>query len=205
MIIDYSFWRPSPAELRNVNGVIRYLSHDQAKCVSLEELRTLHNFGIGTALVFEDTANRASTGYAAGEEDGKFTRALMSNLGVPRGRPVFIAVDFDIPDYAPTSNNPETKLGPVAHYLSGFDLALKDDYEIAVYGGYWLVSRALNADLVSRAWQTIAWSGDKVDPRVCLFQPGQKLAGGNADLDFAGWRDWGQFRHVSEDLIGASA
>jgi hypothetical protein len=206
MIIDYSFWRPGAADLAGVNGVIRYISAYGPKAVTAEEPAFLHSRKIGTALVFENGGNRADAGGTAGTADGRFCLGAARALGVPAGRPIYVTVDYDIPDYAASSPNPLLKLGPVGDYLRQFVIAVSGLYDVGVYGGYWLVSRALNAKLVTRAWQTAAWSGGQIDPRACLFQPGMVIAGGNADLDLAAWRDCGQFRLEGAGmLIGASA
>jgi hypothetical protein len=207
MIIDYSFWRPTAGQLANVNGVIRYLADDLAKTVSADELAFLHAGGIGTALVFENAADRAASGASAGTADGEFVIGRAQALDVPHGRPIYAAVDYDIPDFAASSTDPIAKLGPVGEYLRSFGaVLLKGGYELGVYGGYWLVSRVLDAGYARRAWQTAAWSGGQVDPRVCLYQPGVSVSDDNADLDLAGWRDWGQWRRNGSDtIVGADA
>lgn len=210
MIIDYSNWRPAMADLAAVNGVIRYLSRDSAKHATGPELAELHQAGIATALVFEDGAERATGGAAAGWADGEFAATQAAALGVPRGRCLWTAVDFDVPDYDPASTDPLAKLGPVGAYLRAFASAIADaaavgPYEAGAYGGYWLVRRALDARLVRRAWQTVAWSGTHIEARCALFQPGVPLHGGQADLDLAGWRDWGQFRRDTVMLAGPQA
>lgn len=206
MIIDYSFWRPAVRDLAGVNGAIRYIASDPAKCVAADELAYLWECHIGTGLVFEDAAERAAEGGSAGREDGQFVVSMARHLGVPPGRPVYAAVDFDVPDYAASSPNPALKLGPVGDYLRQFKIALGGMYEAGAYGGFWLVSRALNAQIVSRTWQTAAWSAGQIDHRICLYQPGTHLANGQADLNLAGWRDWGQFRmQAGTMIVGASA
>ena len=212
MIIDYSLWRPKiAADLAGVDGVIRYLSRDSAKAISGAELAQLHEWGIATALVYEDAAQRALQGAAAGTEDGKMCGQAMRTLGVPAGRPVYVALDWDVADYAPGGTNPLAKLGPVADYLEAFEAAIKQwAYATGVYGGYWPVNRALSAGLTSWGWQTIAWSPQQAgltqqDPRIRLYQTGVQILSGNADLNFAGARDWGQFRRFSGWLTGAPA
>lgn len=204
MIIDYAWWRPTPTQQAGVNGVLRYLSHDATKHVTAAELAELHGHGIGTGLVFEDAADRAGQGAAAGTADGQFCRDAMRGLGLPDGITAYAAVDFDIPDHAPASSDPRAKLGPVADYLAAFAKAAAP-YLMGAYGGYWLVKRALDAHLTHRAWQTSAWSGGQIDQRICLYQPGVTLFDGNADLDLAGWRDWGQFRREAGHLITGPA
>jgi len=206
MIIDYSFWRPSAADLAGVNGAIRYISADAGKAATADELAFLHSRKIGTAVVFENGGQRADAGGPAGIEDGRFCVAAARELGVPAGQPIYVTVDFDIPDYAPSSSSALMKLGPVGDYLRQFNVAMGGQYQLGAYGGYWLVSRVLNAKIASRTWQTAAWSGGQIDSRICLYQPGAALYGGQADLDLAGWRDWGQFRRDGNSMLtGAQA
>jgi hypothetical protein len=207
VIVDYSFWRPQgPHELPDVNGVIRYLSRDTTKATNVAELAGLWGAGIETALAFEDAAERAAQGAAAGDEDGRFCLAKMRALGVPQHRPLYAAVDFDVPDYAPASASPLAKLGPAGAYLIAFGKALDPGYGWGAYGGYWLVSRCWEAGLTKRLWQTSAWSPNgKPFPHVSLYQPGVSVFGGHADLDLAGVRDWGGFRRAVVWLTGRDA
>lgn len=204
MIIDYADWRPTAADLAGVNGVLRYLSRDPAKHATAAELDTLHRMGIGTGLVFEDAGNRASQGATAGDLDGKFAQEAALALGVPAGRPVYAAVDFDVPDYDAGSSDPRRKLGPVGDYLAAFQHAVRP-YQLGAYGSFYLVSRVAAAHLTQWLWQTVAWSGGLVDSRITLFQPAITPPGMAADLDLAGHRDWGQFRHHAAWITGALA
>lgn len=208
MIVDYSFARPTPASLHSagVTGVIRYISHDQAKYASVPELAALHSTGIATALVFEDAAERAATGATQGKADGEFAAAHAVALGLPAGRPVYAGVDFDIPDYAPGSTDAKAKLGPVAGYLEAFAAELvAKRYQLGVYGGYWCVSRAYDAGLSGWLWQTLAWSGGQIFQRARLYQPGPQIMSGEADINLAAVPDWGQWRHACLNLVGAQA
>lgn len=205
MIIDYSFWRPDKrTDLGGVHGAIRYISHDARKAITEPEMTQLHKWGIATALVFEDQAARAEAGKAAGTADGEFARARAAELGVPPPALIWCAVDFDVPDYAPAETSPLHKLGPIADYLGAFRSAVHP-YTAGAYGGYWLVSRALDAGIIDAAWQTSAWSGGQVETRIALYQPGVKLARGDWDIDLAGWRDWGQFRRETRWVFGPDA
>jgi hypothetical protein len=211
MIIDYSDWRPkTSADLPGVNGVIRYLSRDARKTITVAEMQQLHGWGIGTALVYEDQAQRAEDPSLA-KADAQLCAAGMQQLGVPHGRPVYVAIDWDIKDYAPGSSLASAKLGPVGDYLHEFEtVTAAAGYIMGVYGGYWAVSRAIDAGLTSWTWQAIAWSPVKggipqQDHRIRLYQTGMQVLGGNADLNLAGTRDWGQFRHYASTATGAAA
>jgi Domain of unknown function (DUF1906) len=122
-------------------------------------------------------------GAAQGKADGELAAQQLHELGAPPGMTVYFAVDFDIPDYAPNSKDPRAKLGPAAAYFEAIQ-ALKPAYQVGVYGGYYAVSRLMDAGLASMAWQTVAWSGGQWDLRAVIRQElGAPLAG--ADLDQA--------------------
>lgn len=202
MIIDYSFWRPTA--LPGVNGVVRYLSHDAGKAVDAAELAWHHQDRRATALVFEDAGERAAEGAAAGTADGQFCAAAARRLGVPPGRTIYAAVDFDAPDYAPGNRQPLAKLGPVGAYLMAFRRAL-GLYELGVYGSFYVCERASQAGVVRKTWQTVAWSGGQLLADATLYQPGTKVFGDQADVNLAGWRDWGQWRREVVELVGGAA
>jgi hypothetical protein len=208
MIVDYSFARPDPAALASigVTGVIRYLAHDLAKAASIPEIHALHARNISTAFVFEDTASRPEQGKAAGDADGAFATTAAVSLGVPAGRVIYAACDFDIPDYDAASSDARLKLGPVYEYLSAFGAQLAARrYQLGVYGGYWAVTRAYWAQLTGHTWWTPAWSGGNSWERATLFQPGMKVLDGTCDVNFAGVPDWGQWRTATVNLTGGMA
>lgn len=208
MILDYSYARPSVVDLHgaNVTGVIRYLSHDQSKSATKQEISQLHAAGIPTALVFEDAGGRPVGGAVPGKEDGIFAAEAAIDLGLPAGRPIYAACDFDLKDYAPASTDPMQKLGPVAEYLKAFSAQIgAHHYELGVYGGYWCVSRAASANLAPWTWQTVAWSGNLIFEGIRLYQPGQQVFNGNADINLAATRDYGQWRKATFNLTGIQA
>lgn len=207
MIIDYSMWRPGQADLVGVNGAIRYLSRDSKKAISGPEMAALHEWGIGTALIFEDEAERALQGAGAGMQDGAFIASQLAALGVPHGRPCYVALDFDIQDYAPNSTSAYAKLGPAAEYLHNVLAKLEaTGWAMGVYGGYWAVKRAMDSGIAPWAWQAWPWCPvvagiPQQDPRIHLYQTSVQVHGGNADLNFAACRDWGQFRKAPATWI----
>ncbi len=59
---------------------------------------------------------------------------------------------------------------------------------------YWAVSRLLDAGLIRRGWQTIAWSGGKWDPRAVLRQELTQVFGAaDVNLLVSSAADFGQF------------
>lgn len=171
--LDYSAGRPSGAAIRaaGYGFVVRYLDNglDSGRVnINAAEFADLRAAGVAVALVWESQAERAAQGRAAGEADAAAALAAASAIGAS-GWPIYFAVDFDLPDYGPASADARAKLGPVGAYLLACQNTVLP-WRMGVYGGYWAVSRALDAGLTRYAWQTAAWSGGHVDGRIHLFQ-----------------------------------
>jgi hypothetical protein len=153
---------------------VRYLDNGLSGRANLTapEVQDLRANGVAIAVVWEKKIigqpDRATAGYAAGQVDARAADVQCTAVGLP-GWPVYMAVDFDIPDYAPNNPDPRAKLGPVGDYLAGA-LSVLGPARMGVYGGYWAVSRALDAGLVKYVWQTMAWSGANVEKRAHLIQ-----------------------------------
>ena len=171
MIIDYSTLRPPVALLKaaGVTAVGRYLGRDCEpgyacinKNLTLPEKDALLAAGIEIWLSSEYLADAALGGAPAGTTDGQLASRQLHDLGMAApGTAVYYAIDFDLPDFAPGlpegPANARAKLGPVAHYFDAIH-ATKPNHEVDGYGGFWAVSRLLDAGLIRRGWQTLAWS-----------------------------------------------
>lgn len=194
--LDYSAGRLSGAAVRNAgyNFVARYLANGLQGRVNLSvaEVADLTANGVAVAVVWESSANRAAAGTAAGIADAKAAQAAVNACGLA-GWPIYFAVDFDVPDYGPSTQDPRTKLGPVGDYFDGVASVL-GHARTGGYGGYWAVKRLFDAGLITYGWQTAAWSGGNVDPRIHLFQRiGTAYVGGVAcDVNEARQADFGQ-------------
>lgn len=211
MIIDYSTLRPPMPVLKaaGVTAVGRYIGQDGEpgfgnihKNLTRPEARDLLAAGIDIFLAFEYGAKQAALGARQGTTDAQLAHRQLQALGAPESMMVYFAVDFDIPDYAPKSASPRAKLGPVGDYLEAIS-ALALPFRVGVYGGYWAVSRALDAKVATMAWQTVAWSGGQRDKRAVLYQLAKQVLGA-ADvnlLETAG-HDFGQWPrpHLAEHV-----
>lgn len=219
MIIDYSTLRPPMAILKaaGITAVGRYLGQDGepgfgniGKNLTRPEARELLGAGIDIFLAFEYGAKQAALGAKQGEIDAQLAHRQLQALGAPESMTVYFAVDFDIPDYAPKSSSPRAKLGPVGDYFAAIkSLALP--FTTGIYGGYYAVSRALDAKVADMAWQTVAWSGGQRDKRAVLYQLARQVLGAadvnlleTAGHDFGQWPRparppaHGPFRHVAD-------
>lgn len=156
MLADYSTLRPSASELHTagITAVGRYLGWDAVpgyssigKNLTRTEARALISAGMQIFLSFEYAADAATGGITQGQMDGKLATQQLAALGAPPGMTVYFAVDFDVPDYAPTladtAASAHAKLGPVAAYFTGIRTT-NPTYTVGVYGGYWACKRVLD-------------------------------------------------------------
>jgi hypothetical protein len=201
--VDYPWSHPGGAALRaaGFKFACRYLSHDTGKNLSRAEADDLAAHGVWCVVVWESTASRALSGYSGGAADAHTALAQATACGMPAGRPVYFATDWDVtPSQQATVNA----------YLDGAASVLGQD-RIGVYGGYYTVKRALDGGHAAYGWQTFAWSGGQWDDRAAIRQGYQKKINGvDVDLDTALVPDYGQWMpnkipYSPEDNMALSA
>lgn len=191
--IDYAWGRPGVKALQaaGVKFVVRYLSHDTTgKNLTAAEAGQLSAAGIWLAVIWESTSNRALAGRPAGEADATEAAKQAKSCGMPAGRPIYFAVDFD----ATASQQDE-----IHAYLDGAASVLGVG-RVGLYAGYGPIKRAFDAKKITFGWQTYAWSNSKWDPRAQLqqYSNGHPVGGVDSDYDRAMTSDYGQWR------VGAS-
>lgn len=152
LVIDWSFANVSVMVLKPYHGVMRYVSPDPGKNLTVAEAAALHTAGKWIGLVWEATADRAKDGTAAGTEDAHEANRQADRLGYPKNAVIFYAVDFDA---TPSE---------VEGYFGG--IAAEKLRPMGVYGGIKITS----AGIARYNWQTAAWSGGKVDAKANLYQ-----------------------------------
>lgn len=185
---DYSYSRPSVANLKTGKAefVCRYLSNTAGKNITKAEATALHNAGIAIVLVWETGSNSALNGYNAGKNHASIAKKQAHEIEFPDDRPIYFAVDFDAT---------ETDQKKINSYLNGAASVLGEN-RVGIYGGYWPVSRALDAKTAKWAWQTYAWSGGKWDSRAHIrqYENGYKLANHDVDRNRSMKTDYGQWK-----------
>ncbi|MFJ8437682.1 glycoside hydrolase domain-containing protein [Kitasatospora griseola] len=181
--VDYPWSKPPPAALHDagVAFVMRYLSKDASKNLSIDEANSLAAVGIWCGVVWETTAGRALDGRAAGAADAREAVRQAAACGMPDGRPIYFAVDTD------------TTWPRVAPYFQGVCDVLPAD-QVGVYGGIRIVAAAADSGLARWYWQAEAWSGGRWEPRAHIRQAGGARIGGvDVDNNTAVTGDFGQW------------
>lgn len=179
--IDIAWDRPSTASIKasGASGVLRYLSTDPSKNLTAAEVHDYASAGLGVGTVWETTATRATQGYQAGIDDASLADGQRKSLGLPSDHIIFFAVDTD------------TSWASAADYARGFSAVIGQS-RVGVYGGLDVIDGAHGAGY-RYLWQTLAWSRGVRSKWACLYQNGNTLFSGGADVNDILASDWGQF------------
>lgn len=185
--VDYAWSHPGGAAIRAAGRsfACRYLGQDGSKILTAAEADDLATHDVWSVVVYEDAADRALGGRSVGIGDAQRGLAQALAAGMPAGRPIFFAVDFDATAAQQSAINA---------YLDGAASVIGLDW-VGIYGGYWPVKRALDGGHATWAWQTVAWSGASRDPRMVILQPATtvKINDVTCDNDTATADDYGQW------------
>jgi len=192
--LDYAGGHIAGASLKRagVAFVCRYITDGGSelpnKLMTRAEADDLRAHGIEIVSNWESYADRMRGGYAAGQADARAANATHLELGGPPNAPIYFSCDYD---------EPERDQPAINEYLRACGDVLGGPQRVGIYGGYWSLSRALNAGVCYYAWQTEAWSGGNVDSRVHIFQRNRRgyqyIDGVECDINEAHTDDWGQW------------
>lgn len=149
-VVDYSYARPSPSSLVTSGyiGAIRYLSHEPSKDLQPAERDALFAAGLSIGLVWETTANRALSGFSAGQADGAEANNRADALGWPRSKALIYAVDFGAQG---------SQMVAIRNYFKGVKSV--SARPVGVYGSYYVLQDLAAYEPVHCYWQCAAWSG----------------------------------------------
>ena len=164
--LDYAAARPGGAAIAaaGYSFVCRYLSSGgvglPGKLLIPAEADDLRAHGVDIVANWETTATRMLDGWDAGCYDAAAGLAQAVACGMPEGRPIYFSADWDAKPGQQAAINA---------YLQGAGSVLGTN-AVGIYGGYWPVSRALDAGVARWAWQAQAWSGGYQDQRINILQ-----------------------------------
>jgi hypothetical protein len=130
------------------------------KRLTLSEAEAITAAGMQIISVFETTANRASGGTSAGQQDGAAALKEARLIGQPAGSTIYFAVDYDAQpqDY----DDIETYLQAASQEIPG--------YSSGVYGSYAVIEEMAKRKACQSFWQTYAWSRGKKSTYANLYQ-----------------------------------
>jgi hypothetical protein len=185
--VDYAWSHPGGAAIQRAGYrfACRYSSNDATKDISRQEADDLAAHGVWTVVVRETTANRARAGRAAGIADAKAAAARATTAGMPSGRPLYFAIDYD----APADDKAE-----ICDYFRGVASVI-GLARTGGYGGYDQLKWLIDAGLIAWVWQTAAWSNKRLLPGRHIYQYAKTvtLNGVSCDVNEALTADFGQW------------
>ncbi|MFE9325205.1 glycoside hydrolase domain-containing protein [Nocardia sp. NPDC052278] len=195
--LDYAAGRPGGAAIRaaGFDFVVRYLSEGgptlPGKQLTPAEADDLRANGISIVSNWETTAARMLDGYGAGIIDARAGLAQVLRCGGRSDRPIYFSADFD--------STPQDQVA-INAYLEGAATVL-GPANVGIYGGFWSISRALDAGAAAWSWQTDAWSGTNVETRRNIHQTLRQVVVGGVicDVNEAETIDFGQWDFVQEE------
>lgn len=166
LVLDYSGGRISGASLKanGVTAVCRYLygagTSLPYKQLVKSEADDLINNGIEIVSNFESSATVMLGGAKQGSADVQAALAVHKACGGPDVAQIYFSADWDAA--------PEDQDAINAYLKSCSDVLGVEN--TGIYGGYWPLSRALDAGVCGLSWQTEGWSGGNIDSRINLLQ-----------------------------------
>lgn len=189
--LDYAGGRPGGGAIKAAGYafVVRYLSDGGAglpgKLLTPAETNDLRANGVEIVSNWETTANRMLAGFNGGVADANAAQAQALACGGRKDRPIYFSADWDAT---------EAQQAPINDYLRGAASVIGAE-NVGIYGGFWPVSRALDAGVARWAWQTHAWSGNNWENRAQLEQLiGTVNVGGvDCDVNISHATDYGQW------------
>jgi len=188
--LDFAGGRPGAKAIKaaGYDFVVRYLTDGgpglPGKLLLPAELTDYTLNGVKVCFMWETTADRAKAGRPAGFDDAKLADTYLQSMNLA-SQVIYFAVDFDATEIDQLQIN---------EYLRGAGLFL-GSWRVGIYGGFWPVSRALDAGVAAWAEQTQAWSGTNVDTRAHIIQniPQVVVNGIECDVLTAQTVDFGQY------------
>lgn len=191
--LDFAGGRPSGADLvaAGVQDVFRYVADGGEQLpdkllIATEASNYLAN-GLRIVSNFESDG-RMDGGAAQGASDARIALANHLAAGGPPNPVIYFSVDYDAP--------PQDQ-GTINAYLAAAAAVLGGPQFCGIYAGYWPLSRALDAGVCNFSWQTEAWSGGLVDPRINVLQQNSLgymyVDGVQCDIDQVRTLDFGQW------------
>lgn len=205
LVLDYSWTRPSPAAIKaaGYSGVIRYLSYEPSKNLSIGERDALWREGLSIGLVWETTAGAPLNGYGRGQADAHEANRQADTFGWPGHVVIIYAIDFEAT---------AAQLATIRDYFRG--VLSVGGRPAGVYGPDHVLDDLGTHVPLSCYWQCAAWSGVgqgtggsvfvpdynrwiQLSRHACLFQHYGSLRIPNTDHN----TDTGHAGHQLADLM----
>lgn len=189
-VLDYSVGRPNAQSIKDHGyvGVTRYVSAEGGinKDIYADEFHALRAVGLDVGFVYENSAAWMLGGYDDGRDAAKRFRDRLRRFGTDSEPVLYLAADWDAYEHQQFEIN---------RCLDGAASVL-GRMRVGIYGGFWPLSRAMQARKAIYGWQTVAWSGNNLYEEAHLLQNeyGIWIDGVNCDSNKVLDPNWGQIK-----------
>lgn len=187
-VLDYSVGRPDPNSIKRAGyvGVMRYISAAGGinKDIYASEFHALRAAGLSVGFVYENSASWMLGGYQDGRDAAKRFRNRVRRFHTDAEPVLYLGADW---------NAFEWQQDAIDRCLDGAASVI-GRRRTGIYGGYWPLSRAMDAGKATYGWQTVAWSGSNRYDGAHLLQNeyGIWIDGVNCDSNDVLNPSWGQ-------------
>lgn len=203
LVLDWSFATLTPAQVKATGaiGAVRYVGDfTSSKVIDKPEYDALLAAGLQVALVCEFSALSWQQGFDTGKSFGVAARLHANDLGFPKERPIYVAVDSDVQP---------SQLNVALEHVRGFSLGA-GGFPQGVYGTCYLINECLIRNYISVGWQSMSrgfFGNGTICSNAAVVQnppPGSVFDKNTVLKD-----DWGQvpapLYHLSADEIAQLA
>lgn len=183
--LDQSWGRvnASKAASAGIKVISMYLSYDSSKNVRASDVRAYHKVNIATLINWEHSAGAPLEGGATGRADAteavKQLKKLIRDVGyAPKNKLViYFSCDRDI--------NSRQYPAIDAYYRAARTVVHNAGFLIGAYGEADLIHHLAAEKITDAEWQTLAWSGGRIDPAADFYQSSinNTLAGSSVDFN----------------------
>jgi hypothetical protein len=153
-----------------------YLSRDPSKNITAAKVKAYHAHGIGVLLNWEDQAGAPLQGADKGKSDAAAAVLQARGLGAPHDVCIYFSCDTD--------TNPSQYKAINAYYRAAGKVVHAAGFRLGCYGEADLVAHLSAAGITDAEWQTLAWSGGRLDPAADFYQTGINGHLGGAAVDY---------------------
>jgi hypothetical protein len=174
---SWGYVDPATAAKAGYKAVSMYLSNDPSKNATSAHINAYHKHGIGVLLNWESQAGAPVKGASQGTADATEAVDQARKLKAPAGTVIYFSCDQDVSE-AQIS-------GPVAaYYKAAGKVVHAAGYGLGCYGEADLVHYLAAHKITDAEWQTLAWSGGRLDPAADFYQSSINNTLGGASVDF---------------------
>ena len=144
-----------------IEVIARYINPEGRTPLALEDVKLFSKYGIRTMMIYQINRADPYKGYDKGIEFGTKALEYAKNLKAPKGTPIFFCCDCPS-DFS--------GFGKVAEFINGVNDAMKGEYTVGLYGGFYVNEAMYNIDMIDAYWQCWGLSDKYISNNYDIMQ-----------------------------------